>query len=111
MAGPAGWTVGEIAKRLDATVEGDADRLITGVSTLDEAGSSEIAWVGSEAFLGKAATSSAGAIILPEVGALSTSAPLIRVPDPDLAIVSVQAWLAPPAHTVDEGVRPDGFHR
>lgn len=88
MAGPAGWTVGEIAERLGATMEGDPDRVISAVSTLDVAGPGEIAWVGSEAFLQKAATSSAGAIILPQVGALSTSASLIRVPDPELAIVT-----------------------
>ena len=106
MAGPAGLTVGEIAERLEATVEGDRDRLVSGVSTLDEAGPSEIAWVGSEAFLRKAATSSAGAIVLPQAGALSTSASLIRVADPDLAIVAVQGWLAPPAHSIEEGVDP-----
>jgi UDP-3-O-[3-hydroxymyristoyl] glucosamine N-acyltransferase len=106
MAGPAGLTVGEIAERLEATVEGDPDRLISGVSTLAEARPNDIAWVGSAAFLGKAATSAAGAIILPQAGALSTSASLIRVADPDLAIVGVQGWLAPPAHCVEEGVDP-----
>ena len=106
MAGPAGLTVGEIAERLETTVEGDPDRVISAVSNLEDARPSEIAWVGSEAFLRKAAASSAGAIILPQVGSLSTSASLIRVADPDLAMVSVQAWLAPPARAIEEGVDP-----
>ncbi len=106
MGRPAGMTVGDIAERLDATVEGDPLRVITAVSTLEQAGPNEIAWVGSEAFLRKAADSAAGAIVLPEAGSLSTKASLIRVPDPDLAIVSVQTWLAPPTRRVEAGVDP-----
>ena len=106
MSRPAGMTVGDIAERLDATVEGDPMRVITAVSTLEQAGPNEIAWVGSEAFLRRAAASAAGAIVLPEAGSLSTQASLIRVPDPDLAIVSVQMWLAPPTRRVEAGVDP-----
>ena len=103
---PAGLTVSEIAQRLDATVQGDPHRMITAVSNLEQAGPNEIAWVGSEAFLRKAAESAAGAIILPEAGSLSTQASLIRVPDPDLAISSVQQWLAPPEPHLEAGVDP-----
>ncbi len=109
MAGPAGLTAGEIAQRLGSSVEGDPDRVITAVSNLDDAGPSDIAWVGSEAFLPKAATSSAGAILLPTTGAVSTSTSRIRVPDPDLAVARVQEWLAPAVHTVDEGVHPTAY--
>ena len=104
MAVPAGLTVGEIAERLQSTVEGDPDRIISAVSNLEDARPSEVSWVGSEAFLGKAAASSAGAIVLPPVGRIETSASLIRVPDPDLAMVSVQRWLAPPTHVLAEGI-------
>ncbi len=106
MAAPSGLTVGEIAARLEATVEGDPDRVVSAVSNLDEAGPSDIAWVGSRAFLAKAATSSAGAIVLPQAEPLSTSASLVRVPDPDLAMVRVQEWLAPPPHALAAGVDP-----
>lgn len=106
MGRPAGMTVADIAQRLDATVEGDPQRVITAVSNLDEAGADEIAWVGSEAFLPKAAESRAGAIILSGGGALSTGASLIRVRDPDMAIVLVQQWLAPPVQRIAEGVDP-----
>jgi UDP-3-O-[3-hydroxymyristoyl] glucosamine N-acyltransferase len=99
-------TVGHIAQRLDATVEGDPLRVITAVSNLEQAGPGDIAWVGSAAFLRKASESAAGAIVLPGVCSLSTAASLIRVPDPDLAMVSVQTWLAPPTRRVDAGVDP-----
>jgi len=101
-----GLTVGDIASRLDATVEGDPDRWITAAATMDSAGPDQIAWVGSEAFLQKASESTAGAMILPEEGAVSTGASLIRVPDPDLAMVQVQEWLAPPGHHLEADVHP-----
>ena len=106
MGQPIGMTVGDIAERLDASVEGDPLRVITSVSHLEEAGPSAISWVGSEAFLVKATRSGAGAIILGATGSLSTEASLIRMPDPDLAILLVQQWLAPPTERVQGGVHP-----
>jgi UDP-3-O-[3-hydroxymyristoyl] glucosamine N-acyltransferase len=104
MGRTVGMTVGDIAQRLDATVEGDPLRVIVAASNLEQAGPNDIAWVGSAAFLQKAAESAAGAIILPGVGVLSTGASLIRVPDPDLAMVNVQQWLAPQTRRVEAGV-------
>jgi UDP-3-O-[3-hydroxymyristoyl] glucosamine N-acyltransferase len=104
MVRTAALRLGEIAERLGATVEGDPTRVITAVSNLAQAGPNDIAWVGSHAFLRKAAESAAGAIILPESESLSTTASLIRVPDPDLAIVRVQEWLAPQGHPPEAGV-------
>lgn len=101
-----GLMVAEIAQRLGATVEGDPERRITAVSTLEQAGPDEISWAGSAAFLDRASTSAAGALVLPAEGAVSTSAAIIRVPDPDLAMVSVQRWLAEPGHQIAAGVDP-----
>lgn len=104
-----GLTAGDIAQRLGSTVEGDPDRTLTAVATLEKAEAHEIAWVGSEAFLKKAAGSSAGALILPLEGAVSTEASVIRVADPDLGITHVQEWLAPRVHPLATGVHATAF--
>jgi len=101
-----GLKVGDIAQRLGVTVEGDPERRITAVSTLDRAGPHDISWAGSAAFLDRASASEADALVLPQEGVVSTSASVIRVPDPDLAMVSVQGWLAEPGHQIEEGVDP-----
>jgi UDP-3-O-[3-hydroxymyristoyl] glucosamine N-acyltransferase len=99
-------SVAVIAQRLGGTVEGDPDRLISAVATLDRAGPDDISWAGSAAFLQKASRSLAGAIVAPLDGTVSGSAAVIRVADPDLAMVRVQGWLAPPAHELPAGVHP-----
>jgi UDP-3-O-[3-hydroxymyristoyl] glucosamine N-acyltransferase len=86
--------VREIAARLGAGWEGDGERDIRRVSTLDAAGPDEISFVANEKAARAAASSRAGCLLAPprfEGG----GAALIRVPDPRAAIARVIDALHP----------------
>lgn len=54
----------ELADRLEAELRGDGDLIITGVSTLKEAGSGEIAFLANESYRKQLSDTSASAVIL-----------------------------------------------
>jgi UDP-3-O-[3-hydroxymyristoyl] glucosamine N-acyltransferase len=86
MSGP--WTLGEIAKALDAPLEGDPGRTVRGVAALDQAGPDQISFVTSSKSIAAARSSRAGALIVPKefTGA---ACPVIRTDQPQLAVITL----------------------
>jgi len=99
------YPLAEIAKWVGGVVRGDASTRITGVAGLDEADSSEIAWLADERYAPQLKSSRAGAVVVPRhFGA--TPMPAILCDDPSLAISAVLAKLAPAIPRPAPGVHP-----
>src|SRR5262245_2522829 len=99
-------TVGEVARRLEAQAEGDAARILRTVAPLEEAGPDALSWLGSAKYTGKLARTRAAAVLAPPGTTVPAGLAFIRVADPDLALIQVLPWFAPPRQTVDTGVHP-----
>lgn len=105
---PAGpYTLGEIARALGASLEGDPWRVITGVAPLETAGSHQIAFLTHPKYLARARTSSAGALLVPE-DAVGLPGPLLRSRFPQRALISL-LQLFHPAPAVTPGVHPSAL--
>lgn len=94
-------TLAEIADLLHApTPAGHAQRAVTGMATLAEAGPSDLSFLGSDTYLKQFATTKAAAVIvqkrvkLPRDGSVST--PVFVVDDADLAVARILEHFAPP---------------
>ncbi|MCG8455646.1 MAG: UDP-3-O-(3-hydroxymyristoyl)glucosamine N-acyltransferase [Holophagales bacterium] len=59
-------TLGELAERIGAVVEGDAGLEVHGIRPLDAAGPGDLSFLHTAAYLGRAADSDAAALIVPE---------------------------------------------
>lgn len=59
------WTLAELTKLTNSTLLGDPNKVITGVSTLDDAGPDDISFLGSDRYLSAMQKSKAGAIFAP----------------------------------------------
>lgn len=89
-------TVAELAAALSGQLEGDADRALTGVRDLREAGPDHLAFVSNPRYRRHLADCSAGAVLLDA----DTPAPgltVIRVADPYVAFARALALFHPPA--------------
>lgn len=111
--------LGEIARALDATVEGDPALEIDDLQPLDEAGPRSLSFVSNQRYVAQLATTRAGAVILgPGVDAPGCA--VLRVPNAYLAFaralglfdrpVSPPSGIAPGAHvapsaSIGEGAR------
>lgn len=104
--GQPGMTAGELAKRLEGTLEGDGALVVRGVAPLDAAGPDSLSWVGDARFLEQAAESGAGVILMPLEGQAPPNKTIIRVADPDVALCEVLTLLSPPPAQVMPGVHP-----
>ncbi|MGE3181573.1 MAG: UDP-3-O-(3-hydroxymyristoyl)glucosamine N-acyltransferase [Phycisphaerae bacterium] len=105
----SGWTIvsaAEIAERLQGTLHGDAERTISGVAPLDEAGATDLSWLASQKYARHLESSKAGAILVFEDVAPHPAKTLIRVKDPDLALCEVLEWIGPQPDDVSEGIHP-----
>ena len=100
------FTVGQIARQLGASVEGDADRLIQAVAGVRDAGPDEIAFVSQARYAADAATSKAGALIVGKDWTQPVPAALIRVDQPEAAFAKVALAFAPPTPVPEPGVHP-----
>ncbi|MGQ9650836.1 MAG: UDP-3-O-(3-hydroxymyristoyl)glucosamine N-acyltransferase [Phycisphaerae bacterium] len=99
------YPLAEIAKWVGGVVRGDAGTRITGVAGLEEACSSDIAWLADERYAPQLKNSRAGAVIVPKhFGA--TPMPAILCDDPSLAISAVLARFAPPVPRPAPGIHP-----
>lgn len=88
--------LGEIAERLDCSLEGPADLEITGVAGMEEAGESQLTFLSNPKYVPKLRNSRAGAIIVSR----DTRAPdrvLLRADDPYLAFAKALEIFHPPA--------------
>ncbi len=97
-------SLGEIAELLGRDVDGDADFVVRGVASLDDAGPGDLVFARSVKLAGALAESAAGAVIGPPD--LDTGGrPAIRSPRPDLDFARAVARIAP-APRPAAGVHP-----
>lgn len=99
-------SAGELSRRVGGTLEGDATRVVRGVATLEEAGPEHLSWLSQPQWLPKLATSHAGVVLVPPDAPVPTGCVAIRVRDPELALCSALAALAPPVPALPVGVDP-----
>jgi len=98
--------VRELAEWLGATFEGDGEKEIERAAALEDAGSSDLAFVASRKASAQAEHSAAGCLIVPPEFANAGNRTLIRVTEPRLAFARAAARLHPPP-AVQPGVSPD----
>jgi UDP-3-O-[3-hydroxymyristoyl] glucosamine N-acyltransferase len=104
MARRGGFTLGELAKALGATLEGDPRRVVTGVAPLDRAGPEQVSFLTHARYADAAKTSRAGAFVA-GAQAAGLPAPVLRVRAPEQALVDLLNLFHPPAAIVP------GIHR
>jgi UDP-3-O-[3-hydroxymyristoyl] glucosamine N-acyltransferase len=99
-------TLGEIATMLNCPPPAGADRPITGVAMLAEAGPGEISFLGSDAYLKQFQATQAAAVLVsrkvhvpPESGKT-----VLTVDNADLAVAQILARYAPPVARPGKGV-------
>jgi len=96
----------DLAQRLGGVLVGDGQRVIRGVATLEDAGPTEITWVGSLDVLPRLAKSRACVALVPSGCSAPRDMTAIQVADPDLALCVVLDLLAPPLESVPVGIHP-----
>lgn len=100
-------TAAELARRLDAALEGDGAVEISGVAGVREAGPGEITFVANQRYAAAVAATRASAVVVHKAWDRPCAAPaLLRVDDPDKAFARIAEWFAPPALTPPPGVHP-----
>jgi UDP-3-O-[3-hydroxymyristoyl] glucosamine N-acyltransferase len=104
MAAPRGITLGRLAEALDATLEGDPARVVTGVAPLDSAGPDDVAFVTDPRYREAARRSRAGAFLAPPDLA-DLPAPVLRSRAPQQAVIALLE-LFHPRRPVTPGIHP-----
>ena len=97
-------TLHELAERIGARLEGDADVVVTRVAGIETAGPGDVTFLASAAYATKVAETRASAIILGAHGGPAPCA-VLRAADPYLAFARAASALAPPS-TFPTGVHP-----
>jgi len=92
----AALTVGELARKLGAALEGDADRELTGAAALDAAGPRDLTFAGAPKLFEKA-RSSAACIIAPQEYTGSPGQTVLRATEPRVLFAQALRWLYPEA--------------
>lgn len=91
----------DLAAHVGASLEDGGTLEITGVAPIEEAGPTDVSFVGNDAYLDKAKDSRAGALLVDQTFKGEAPMPLLRVPNPRLAYAQVlERFFAP--------VRPAG---
>ncbi len=97
-------TIQDVAARIGAEVDADLKLDISGVAPIDQAGPSELSFVGNKVYAKQASASRAGVLIVDPHFKEEASMPLLRVPNPRLAYALVlEMFFAAPT-------RPGGVH-
>jgi UDP-3-O-[3-hydroxymyristoyl] glucosamine N-acyltransferase len=97
-------TVAELARRLNANLEGDGARAVREVAPLERAGPQAVSWLGDPRYLPQLAQTSAAVVLVPADCEVPVDRTVIRVPDPDVALCEVLRCLAPPSEPLPVGV-------
>jgi UDP-3-O-[3-hydroxymyristoyl] glucosamine N-acyltransferase len=99
-------TLGQLAQLVAGRLEGDPSRTVTGVAGLADAGPGDVAFVALPRYKAAAAASRAGCLVVPEKwnGVAAAGGALLRVADPNRAMVAVAAALCPPLPAPEPGV-------
>src|SRR5438309_446838 len=104
MGKAAGFTLGELARTLRATLEGDPAAVVTGVAPLESAGPSQISFLVDVRFAEAARASGAGAFLAgPDVSGLPGQ--VLRVHAPQQALIELLTLFHPPTDAVP-GIAP-----
>jgi UDP-3-O-[3-hydroxymyristoyl] glucosamine N-acyltransferase len=97
--------VADIAALLDGKIEGDPERIISGVRPLAEASPTDLSFLSNPKYVSQLSTTSAGALLVGKEIERPASATFIRVADPYLALALVlQRWFA-------DVPRPEGISK
>ena len=104
MVARGGFTLGELATALGATLEGDPRRVVTGVAPLESAGPDHVSFLTHARYEDAAKASRAGAFVA-GTSAVGLPAPVLRVRAPQQALVDLLNLFHPPAALVP-GVHP-----
>ena len=100
----AGFTLGELAKALQADLEGDPGHVVTGVAPLDTAGPEQISFLIDPRYRAAARGSRAGAFLAPP-GVADLPGPILRCAAPQRALIDLLR-LFHPAVPPPPGVHP-----
>ena len=101
----ANVTLGELAEILGATLRGTADRKITGLATLQEAGPAQLSFLANPQYRKYLADTQAGAVLLKAADAEAYAGDALLVPDPYLAYARISHLFDPKPKAVP-GVHP-----
>ncbi len=100
-------TTAELAEKLGATLEGDAQAVLNGVADLHAAKAGQVSFAGSSRYLSEVAASEAGAVIVAtEAEVVSPKPVLLRVADVEAAFAAACALFAPTLVVMPRGVHP-----
>lgn len=99
-------TVAQLADLIGARFEGDGRTLLRTIATLADAGPDALAWLGNDKYLSKLATTRAGCVLVPDTCDVPPGCTVIRVPDPDLALVAILNHAAPRPMAPAMGIHP-----
>ncbi|MBN2445377.1 MAG: UDP-3-O-(3-hydroxymyristoyl)glucosamine N-acyltransferase, partial [Phycisphaerae bacterium] len=100
------FTAADLAARLGGTIEGDGSIEIRTVATLDQATPDSISWVGDRRYVASVNGSKAGVILMGTDYPPLLGRTIIKVTDPDVALLHVLKWLSPPRCDLKTGVDP-----
>jgi UDP-3-O-[3-hydroxymyristoyl] glucosamine N-acyltransferase len=95
MAASAGFTLGELAAALGATLDGDPARVVTGVAPLASARPDDISFLTDPRYREAALASRAGAFLTP-LQAIELPAPALRCAAPQQALIQLLNLFHPP---------------
>lgn len=96
------YTLGEIASRLGGVVKGDADRTISGIKPLDQAGPDDLSFIANPRYRGAALESRAACLLAGPTDDLP-GCNVIQVANPYAALASAMQIFFPP-HCFEPGV-------
>ena len=99
------WTLAEIAVLVGGIVIGDPNTVIIGVAGVEEAGTGDLVFAESAAFLAAATASAATAVLAAECPDPAPDKPIVKVTNPRLAFVQFLEALAPRI-PLAEGIHP-----
>ena len=98
-------TLGQLAEFLGATLRGPADKQITGLATLQEAGPDQVSFLANPQYRKFLATTQAAAVLLKPADAEGYAADALLVPDPYLAYARI-SHLFDPKPKAAVGIHP-----
>ena len=101
------YTLGQLAQALGAVLEGDAERVITGVAPLETAGPDQVSFVTHPKYLSLAASSRAGALLVPH-DVKELRGPLLRAASPQTALIALLR-LFHPTPPLSPGIHPSAL--
>lgn len=101
-----GYRLAELAELVEGRVEGDPDRAVEAIRTLEAAGPHDLSFLKDPRYRAQAAASGAGALLVgPALVDAVPGRDLLVVADPDYALSRLVAVLHPPARR-EPGVHP-----